>query len=301
MTKKRLLLAACMALTATGCKLDIMVPPGGMVESASGARDCDAALEGKYCTFDLSTVTLPFSETFTASAKPGYQFLQWKKADGFKCGGSTSPTCTLEIEDSEYARAALAGFKTLYLMPEFEYLGIDTDGDGILDPHDTDDDDDGRDDTEDNCPLTWPDEDGFGCPNPLPDSNIVDGKEWAQPIDFLNLSWEDVHEVCPPIHGLPLCRGQLNGVDLRGWRWATSAEVEPFIRSYGGGCSNLGDVFTFVTTFEFGPIISGWVSDTSTHKFLTTGDQQQFGCFMGLVSAQLESASTGSWFYRLVQ
>ena len=71
MKKAGLLLGACVVAALTGCKLAVMVPAGGEVQSSSGERNCDGGTTGEYCTFDLTAVALPFRETFTASAKPG--------------------------------------------------------------------------------------------------------------------------------------------------------------------------------------------------------------------------------------
>lgn len=304
MTKIRFLYGACIALILTGCKLAVMVPPGGMVESSSGTRDCDGGTEGKFCTFDLTAVTLPYNESFTVTAKPGYRFVKWQKAVDFKCGDSTDPVCTITAADNALGKVIFASFWTGYLMPLFEYLGIDTDGDGVLDPHDADDDNDGLDDSLDSCPLTWPDDDGSGCPEPLPDSIIANGKEWAQPLTFVNLSWEDIYEVCPPVHGLNLCKGQLNGVDLRGWRWATTAEVSAHMQSYagsGGGCEKITNDFKFVKDpfYDEGQMLLGWLSDSSTHQYLITDSSSILRCYYQLARSGLHPPGTGSWFYRL--
>lgn len=304
MKATQFLAAACIAFTLTGCKLAIMVPPGGMVESSSGTRNCDGGTDGQFCTFDLTAVKLPYSETFTATAKPGYRFVKWQKADDFKCGDSTESTCAITASDNALGKVIMSSFWTGYLMPVFEYLGIDTDGDGVVDPHDNDDDNDGLDDSVDNCPLTWPNDDGLGCPDPLPDSIMANGKEWAQPLTFINLSWEQIDEVCPPVHGLSLCKGQLNGVDLRGWRWATSAEVKSHMQSYagsGGGCEKITHDFKFVKDpiYDRGQMLLGWVSDSSAHQYLVTDSSSMLPCFHELVRSGLHTAGTGSWFYRV--
>lgn len=298
MTKIRFLSGACIALILTGCKLAVMVPPGGMVESSSGTRDCDGGTEGKFCTFDLTAVTLPYTETFTVTAKPGYRFVKWQKAVDFKCGDSTDPVCTITAADNALGKVIFASFWTGYLMPLFEYLGIDTDGDGVLDPHDADDDNDGLDDSVDNCPLAWPNDDGFGCPKPLPDSIMDDGKEWAQQLTFANLSWEQIYDVCPPVHGLNLCHGQLNGIDLQGWRWATNAEVTALISSYSS-CDAIAADFVLGVDSQ-GPVLAGRVSDTSTSVYAMTGPSHPIPCFkMSIPPGVLPPDALGGWFYRI--
>jgi hypothetical protein len=58
---------------------------------------------------------------------------------------------------------------------------------------------------------------------------IRDGKEWLQPIDFTNLSWNDVNAVCP----VGVCAGTLNGIDVTGYTWATVDDVNGLFNSYG--------------------------------------------------------------------
>jgi hypothetical protein len=56
-----------------------------------------------------------------------------------------------------------------------------------------------------------------------------DGKEWLQPVDFTNLSWNDVNAVCPA----GVCAGTLNGVDVTGYTWASVAGVNALFSEYG--------------------------------------------------------------------
>jgi uncharacterized repeat protein (TIGR02543 family) len=144
-------LAVCSLIA--GCKLAVMVPAGGEVTSSSTTRDCNGGSGGKFCTFDLSSVSLPFSESFTAAAKPGYQFVKWQNGDDFKCPASTNSVCTVNIGDDVLGIASLATFETAYLMPVFKDVGFDTDGDGVFDRQDEDDDNDGILDSNDPCPL----------------------------------------------------------------------------------------------------------------------------------------------------
>ncbi|AXT72920.1 hypothetical protein [Vibrio sp. dhg] len=50
---------------------------------------------------------------------------------------------------------------------------------------------------------------------------IVGGKQWAQPVDFMGLNWNDINLVCPEING-GLCfeNTELNGFNMSGWIWA---------------------------------------------------------------------------------
>ena len=60
-------------------------------------------------------------------------------------------------------------------------------------------------------------------------SVIRDGKDWLQPVDFTNLSWDDVNAVCPA----GACAGTLNGIDVTGYFWASAGDVNALINSYG--------------------------------------------------------------------
>ncbi|MCP3879173.1 MAG: hypothetical protein GY701_12410 [Sulfitobacter sp.] len=60
---------------------------------------------------------------------------------------------------------------------------------------------------------------------------IKDGKEWLQPADFVNLSWNEVAGVCDPDTGL--CDGELNNVDVTGYTWASVDEVNGLFNAYG--------------------------------------------------------------------
>ena len=60
-----------------------------------------------------------------------------------------------------------------------------------------------------------------------------DGKEWAQPADFVGFSWDQVTTVCPSGGGL--CSGSISGLagarDFTGFTWPTIEEVASLFRS----------------------------------------------------------------------
>ena len=169
-----------------GCKLAVMVPPGGQVQSSSGTRSCDGGTEGKFCTFDLSAVSLPYSESFTALAKPGYQFEKWQDGGGFQCANSTSPTCTVAIADDPFGAIVRAMFDMGRIMPIYKDIGIDTDSDGVRNELDDDDDNDGILDIHDSCPLDPSPDCSIGTP--ITDTVFINGREWAQVDLFTRLS-----------------------------------------------------------------------------------------------------------------
>jgi hypothetical protein len=59
----------------------------------------------------------------------------------------------------------------------------------------------------------------------------VNGKEWLQPADFLNLSWSDIATACDS--GSGVCNGSLSGNYLAGWTWASVADVNALFNSFG--------------------------------------------------------------------
>ncbi|MCP3883062.1 MAG: hypothetical protein GY701_32385 [Sulfitobacter sp.] len=60
---------------------------------------------------------------------------------------------------------------------------------------------------------------------------IKDGKEWLQPADFVNLSWDDVAVVCDP--GTGACSGTLGTTDVTGYTWASVDDVKGLFNAYG--------------------------------------------------------------------
>jgi endo-1,4-beta-xylanase len=148
----RMLAVLAIACLLTGCKLALVVSTGGDVTSASGTRNCPG---GSVCEHDITDLT--FKETFTAEPRRGYVFSRWHSGPGFLCGGSVTPTCVADntVFPSGIAviEAGLASGHYAYAMPLFEFVGIDTDDDGIKDHLDDDDDNDGVRDIDDPCPT----------------------------------------------------------------------------------------------------------------------------------------------------
>ncbi len=60
---------------------------------------------------------------------------------------------------------------------------------------------------------------------------VRDGKEWLQPADFVNLSWDDVAAVCDS--GTGACSGTLGTTDVTGYTWASVDEVSGLFNAYG--------------------------------------------------------------------
>ena len=241
-----------LASLTTGCKLAVMVESGGNVTSASGTRDCAGP---RYCEFDITDAA--FSETFTAIPRPGFEFVKWQNGDGFFCANSTDPVCTVEMLNEDAGAAIVALFKTGSIRPLFSTpQGVDTDGDGMINELDFDDDEDGVVDESDSCPLDGPNLDGMGCPSIAESETVlIYEKRWAQPYLFEGVTWHDVNAACPGPSGV--CSGKLGDVEVTGWTWASGADVTDLLNAFLG--TELGAVPDLIET-------SGW-TDFSPNIF----------------------------------
>ena len=147
----RSLLLIVVAVAISGCKIAVMVTTGGDVQSLSGINNCAG---GNVC--EINITSNDFDDTFTAVPREGYEFVKWQEGDGFKCGGSTSPTCRINntaLDINPVIADLIAQDSFDYLVPIFRFVGIDTDGDGVKNYADQDDDNDGVLDADDPCPL----------------------------------------------------------------------------------------------------------------------------------------------------
>jgi hypothetical protein len=91
------------------CRINQVVPAGGQIVSASGVHDCQA---GQICVIDIDGV--PFSDTFTAVAEPGFHFAGWKTGQGSLCAGSDQPCALVGLPASWTARDV-----DTFLLPAF--------------------------------------------------------------------------------------------------------------------------------------------------------------------------------------
>lgn len=84
----KLAVALATALFLVACKIQISVPErGGRVASENIA--CES---GQQC--DLIVEAPDFNEVFVAEADPGYEFVGWRRAPAYFCGGTTG-SCTI--------------------------------------------------------------------------------------------------------------------------------------------------------------------------------------------------------------
>lgn len=82
----RVVCGLLLAVSVSGCKVQITVPEGGRVVSESGAYVCEA---GETCAIDV--VDTFFDEVFFAKPATGYRFTAWRKRGASFCGGKQSP------------------------------------------------------------------------------------------------------------------------------------------------------------------------------------------------------------------
>jgi hypothetical protein len=183
----RPILLTILVLTISGCKLLVMVPRGGEVQSTASGT----CFELTNCVHDVTDTA--YTESFTAVPAAGFRFVKWNGGDNFYCADSTNPTCIVNT-------GPLAGNVTDAFIAEF--------------PEDV---------------YIMP---VFSDRTPISDTVTADGKEWAQPAQFTNLSWDDIDAVCPAASG-GACSGGLAGWDMTGWTWAAVDDLNALFNSYG--------------------------------------------------------------------
>ena len=106
------------AFTSLGaCRLQVMVPTGGEVQSV-GSGTC---LTETVCVFEIEETT--FNESFTAVPVAGWDFLRWNSGGDFFCADSTDPTCTLDnttLTGIPLVDAIIASTQSFYIQPVFQ-------------------------------------------------------------------------------------------------------------------------------------------------------------------------------------
>jgi hypothetical protein len=81
-------------------------------------------------------------------------FENWVKGPTYICQGK-NPACKFSFDklDDKIVQLSISSDMSRYIVPNFKFVGIDSDGDGIKDHLDDDDDNDGIVDTDDPFPL----------------------------------------------------------------------------------------------------------------------------------------------------
>lgn len=208
----KLLILLSVTTLVAGCKLAVIVVEGGQVQSTSSGT----CLASTVCIVDVSDPN--FTETFTAIPSEGWYFQKWNSGERLFCEGSADPTCALSFQGYEVnpqIQEIIESSEVFYLMPVFRQIHSD-----IIAV-------DGR-------------------------TVIIDGKEWLQPVDFVNYSFLEVLLLCPN----RVCSGTLPGsmIDLTGFTWASSEDVQSLFNIYQGvGSAMLEDFeYTMTEKDEFG-------------------------------------------------
>lgn len=91
----KILAVSAVGLILAGCKIEVIVPEGGMVVTESGTFECKA---GETCP--VSVVDIFFEEAYIAQPDEGMAFTGWKTRHRGFCGGSTEP-CALHTSGFE--------------------------------------------------------------------------------------------------------------------------------------------------------------------------------------------------------
>lgn len=203
-----IVLVGCISLLLAGCKLAVIVPEGGEVQSI-GSGTCSS---GVVCIVEVHNTN--FSEIFRAVPNPGWYFHKWNSGDRFFCSSSGSPECELAFEstpgteDNDKVLELVESSETFYLMPVFK----------------------------DTPPEIAAVED-----RPVK----VNGNLWLQPIHFVNYSYLQINEVCPHRVCRGFLPG--SEIDLTGYFWAAKEDAESLFSFYRGSARRVLDDFIYTS------------------------------------------------------
>jgi len=176
--------------------------------------------------------------------------------------------------------------------------------------------------------------------NPITDTLLVDGREWAQPDLFYGLRWSQIDAVCP---GGPCVDGAVLthrfgpglgpnslGYDMTGWIWAGTREVNSLFEHYIGADvlpenwfydyrehepSWLGDLYldgwrhTGIYPNPMGETMSieGWTHNFSggdgvrIHLYDRNWRTPSLSLNGSRGDTEFHTVQLGSWFYRAVE
>jgi len=118
------ILAILITFLLTACKIEIEVPEGGSITTASGSITCAA---GEDCSFYVTDVN--FDETFIAVPAEGFVFSGWSTKNRSFCGGNLD-VCRL-VTSGFLGNQALMAFlsaddEIFYLTPTFQSIGFNS-------------------------------------------------------------------------------------------------------------------------------------------------------------------------------
>ncbi len=148
---------------------------------------------------------------------------------------------------------------------------------------------------------------------------IIDGKEWRQPADFKDVTWNALNTICSG----GTCSGTLGGTDLTGWTWASIDDVVDLFNWFIGTEELTGrDQYTeiisfwapqFFTSFSISAStlgersVAGWMRDT----IVGNSNYASYALLIDLDGPRIDQAytngqlrksnsysSVGAWIYR---
>ena len=261
----KLLMILAVTSMVAGCKVAVLVVEGGEVQSIGS----DTCLEGSICVHQVNDTN--FSETFTAVPNSGWAFVKWNSGGGFLCPGSTDPVCVVSsvgTEGNEAVEALVASDRTFYLMPIFK---------------------------------------------PVPPEIIVldsgairvEGRDWLQPKDFSDYSYNQVSAVCP----VGVCSGALPGstFDLTGYTWASINDVKVLFNAYKEAGRAILEDFAYTTTDKATHFLWVMLSDPADENICVAvfGDSEPYPPVKGAITIFcdiFESSQPdgfyGTWFWK---
>ena len=171
-------------------------------------------------------------------------------------GDGCEATCTLTPDADEDGIPDLADNCPAVANPD----QADFDNDGEGDACD-DSDGDGVFDASDECAL---DPDNLCI---IADDIVtVNGREWAQPDLFTDLSWGEINQQCPIAEG-GVCKkafyeeDRLKGYNMEGWVWASMDDVNGLFNHFLAGAGVSGDDLLSGREYYVGYDYGGWGTD----------------------------------------
>lgn len=201
----------CLALVLGACRLIFVVPQGGEVHAQLDPIDgpgeyCDSAQE---CT--LSITQPGWVGNFVAVPHAGWKFAGWNQDAGFICGPGRGTLPTETPESCFFDVSSFTGNPVLEAILADDEIVLYA------------------------SPTFVPDTTG----QPIVDTILAGGLEWAQPSHFTGLSWEGIHSICPAGSCGP--GAVLRGYDMNGWTLASLDQVNALANHY------------LTTTYTMGP------------------------------------------------
>ncbi|MFT4520153.1 MAG: hypothetical protein ACI9JM_002553 [Halioglobus sp.] len=147
-----------------------------------------------------------FSEEFTAIPNPGWKFVRWNAGGDFSYDGYTSPNCNL----MNVPGAGHPFIEAVVASDQAFYI----------------------------MPI-------FQRGQPITDTIVVDGREWAQADLFAEISWNEMNAICPA--GVCSGSGTLNGYNMMGWTWASVDDIGALLAATTPDPGRAGIYSTFFT------------------------------------------------------